>query len=135
MILVGVLLHVMQSQAATEVGIGFESASSTISSSQSSTIDTTTSSTSTVASSSTYTTTTTVILPIENTNITHLGITEVVPIVYEKNRTQLVNTSYQKQLPRTGNSHKDRVFSLVGWIMFILSVVFLVTIKRRSSSE
>lgn len=124
----------MQSQAATEVGIGFESASSTTSSSQSSTIDTTTSSSSTVASSSTYTTTT-VILPIENTNITHLGITEVVPIVYEKNRTQLVNTSYQKQLPRTGDSHKDKVFSLVGWIIFILSVGFLVTIKRRSSSE
>lgn len=120
----GLVIHVMQSQAATEVGIGFESATSTSSSSQSSTIDTTMSSSSTTAT----------IVSSEMNKTAHLSITEVTPIVYEENGSKLVTTSSPQQLPRTGDSQLDKFISLFGCLILMMSVGLLVSTKRRNSS-
>ncbi|MGL9727070.1 LPXTG cell wall anchor domain-containing protein [Enterococcus sp. DIV0756] len=127
-ILVGVLLHVVQSQAATEVGIGFESASSTTSSSQSSTIDTTTSSSTSSTSTDSSTTSSSL-------------IGGIVPLDYSSSysyrsrelRQYVVNES--RLLPKTGEAKNSWLFISLGVIVLLCAGVLYFYQLRGVADE
>ena len=135
MILVGLLIHVMQSQAATEVGIGFESASSTTSSSQSSTIDTTTSTSSTTTSSSTSSTS------IDSSTTSSSLIGGIVPLDYSSSysyhsrevRQYVANES--RLLPKTGEAKNSWLFISIGVIVLLCAGVLYFYQLRGVADE
>lgn len=124
----------MQSQAATEVGIGFESASSTTSSSQSSTIDTTTSTSSTTTSSPTSSTS------IDSSTTSSSLIGGIVPLDYSSSSyryrsVQQYVANESRLLPQTGETKHSWIFISIGAIVLLCAGALYFYQLRGVSDE